>query len=424
MFSNANHYQLKNSVNSIATPIIIIELDTPDAFRVVSCNDLLADMMNIEQSQIIGSALSDIIPQYLFDQMYGASFSALKNQNAEEFEININRFGSNRWWKCFITPIVNTEETAKRAMITFLEITERKLLSKELVKANNRFKAIVISAHDGIISIDTNEKILQANEAAKKIFGSDKLVGQSLKNLLPRKYRAKHPDYVKSFKESDVCSRPMDLRATVMGLRADGTEIPLEITIARINVDGETEMTAVIRDITEKNKLIHELNHISTIDNLTSLYNRRYLTPFLKKEFGRARRYSKSLSILFIDIDHFKQFNDNYGHLIGDMILQQVSKIILEQLREIDTACRWGGEEFVVVAPEIRLDEAVLLADRLRTSIQCMECQHENQEFEVTVTIGVAGLSTEDESTSDLIERADKLMLKGKKLGRNRVVSE
>jgi len=422
MFNFANHQDLKTPVNSIATPLAIIESTVLRTFKVVSCNELFSEMLGSEQSHIIGNDLCDVFPPYLFDKIYDASTIALAEQCAEELEININRFEQNRWWKCLVTPIVNELGLSNRTMITFIDVTERRLLCKALEKANSRYKAIVASAYDGIISIDTNEKILQANKAAAKIFGTDDLVGRQLVELLPQKYRQKHSEYVQSFKESDITSRVMDLRASVMGLRADGTEIPLEITIARINVDGETELTAVVRDIREKNELIRELKHISTVDNLTSLHNRRYTTALLKQEFSRAKRYDKPLCVLFIDIDHFKQFNDNYGHKLGDIVLKEVSSLIARQLREIDTAGRWGGEEFVVVAPETHVEEALLLAERLRGSIESLKCEYEHQTMSVTVTIGMTSLYQGDTCPDALVERADKCMLKGKCQGRNKVI--
>jgi len=292
-----------------------------------------------------------------------------------------------------------------------------------LSKANSRFKAIVNSAHDGIISIDTNEKILFANEAAHKIFGADELVGLHIEQLVPEKFRHKHSDYVQSFRSSEVTSRPMHLRASVMGVKANGEEVPLEITIARISVDGETEMTAVVRNVTEKNELIDELNLISITDSLTSLFNRRYLESLLSKEFERAKRYDKLMSLLFIDVDNFKRFNDNYGHPVGDVVLKKVAAAIKDELRDIDTACRWGGEEFVILSPEINADDASLLAERLRAAVENMVCDYQGVTHQVTVSIGVCELKERHKSPDALVHDSDEAMLQAKKQGKNRVVS-
>ncbi len=423
MFSNASHKDLKDSVNSIGTPLAIFERVSSGGFQVVTCNELFAEAADQLLSFIIGKPIDDIFPRYLANQITKGCHESLQQQSSVEIEVTINRLGANRWWKCSITPLVQKLEKQTRLMLTLIEITDKKILSKKLAKANSRFKAIVTSAYDGIVTIDTNETILLANEAAQEIFGTDALVGLNINRLIPLKFRHKHSDYVQSFRASDVPSRPMHLRASVMGLKANGQEVPLEITIARINVEGETEMTAIVRDITEKNELIDELNQISITDSLTTLFNRRYLESELLKEFERAKRYEKPLSLLFIDVDNFKAFNDNYGHAVGDMVLKKVASTIKKALRDIDTACRWGGEEFVILTPEIASEEASLLAERLRSAVEKMDCVYQGKKHKVTISLGVCDLKDKHKSPEELIRDSDETMLQAKKQGRNRVVS-
>lgn len=422
MFSDASHKELKDSVNSISTPLAIFEDALDDNFQLVSCNELFAEIAHKSLNVIIGHPLEDIFPRYLSDQISKGFHASIKRQGPEELEITTNRMGVSRWWNCLVTPLIRKQSDKNRLMATLIEITDKKVLSKELAKANSRFKAIVNNAHDGIISIDTNEKILLANEAAQTIFGNDALVGLPIESLVPTKFRHKHSDYVQSFRTSDVPSRPMHLRASVMGVKANGKEVPLEITIARISVEGETEMTAIVRDITEKNELIDELNQISITDVLTSLFNRRYLESLLSKEFERAKRYEKSMSLIFIDIDNFKRFNDNYGHSVGDVVLKQVASTVKQELRDIDTACRWGGEEFIILTPEIAATEASVLAERLRVAVENMQCEYQGVTHKVTISLGVCELKQSHDSKEDLIRDSDEAMLKAKQQGRNKVV--
>ncbi|WP_163930781.1 sensor domain-containing diguanylate cyclase [Paraferrimonas sp. SM1919] len=423
MFSQYNHKDLKDSVNSIGTPLVIFEHDQNSVFKLVSCNDLFSEVVGDEVNSIVAKSLQDIFPRYLANQVLTGLNKSLINQSSTELEVTINRLGKNRWWKCLITPLIKHNDSNPRLMATLIEITEKKLLSKELKKADSRVKAIVTSAYDGIISIDTNEKILLANEAASEIFGSNDLIGQHISSLIPAKYREKHSGYVQSFRGSDVPSRPMHLRAAVMGVKANGEQVPLEITIAKINVEGETEMTAVIRDITEKNALIHELNHISMTDELTGLHNRRYLEPLLAQEFERAKHYHNKLSLLFIDIDSFTEFNNNYGHIVGDEILKKVATTIKNDLTEIDTACRWGGEEFVILLPEVDINEAMAIAEKIRLSVAKTEVDYEGIGLRVTISIGVSTLSTIHQTPAQLVSQADSAMLDAKQLGRNKVVT-
>lgn len=421
MFYYKEHAEIRAQIELIGTPIWIVEVEHAQPITLVSCNASSLAIVELPMAEIINQPLSHILPQYLANQISDAFTATLARNEPQHIEITVNHRGVNRWWKATLAPVSTKKDAPKRVFITYIDISDVKALQKALEKANSRFKAIVDSAHDGIISIDTNEMILFANNAAQEIFQNNQLVGQSINSLLPHKFRAKHSQYLKSFEHSNVPSRPMHMRADVMGLRKDGSEVPLEISIARISVDGETEMTALVRDTTEKNKLMRELNHISTIDKLTSLYNRRYADPLVNTEFERAKRYDSPLSLLFIDIDHFKRFNDNYGHSMGDKILQNVASTIHDNIRDIDSACRWGGEEILVVAPELSAEAATILAERLRSAVEATEIEYKMRMLSVTVSIGIVSISEQYAKAEDLIEAADKNMYAAKRQGRNRV---
>lgn len=419
MFTDNDHPELKAILELVDTPIWVVEAEQAQPVNLVSCNAPSLVIAQFPMADIINQPLSNIVPQYLASQLTDAVTITLARNEPQQIEITANHRGVSRWWKATISPVESSHEMTKRALITFIDIGEIKTLQKALEKANSRFRAIVDSANDGVISIDTNETILFANNAAKHIFQNNHLVGQSINSLLPKKFRSKHSQYLKSFEHSNVPSRPMHMRADVMGLRKDGSHVPLEISIARISVEGETEMTALVRDTTEKNKLIRELNHISTIDKLTSLYNRRYAESLVQTEFERAKRYASPLSLLFIDIDHFKRFNDNFGHSVGDRILQSVASIIHANVRDVDSACRWGGEEILVVAPGLTIDAALILSERLRGSVAAAKVDYKSRELSVTVSIGLASLSNEHSYAEELIETADENMYTAKRNGRN-----
>ena len=419
MFSDQEHRELKECINLIGAPIWVVEMGQDKKISLVSCNTPSLEIVDLSIADLIARPLEAIMAPYLYAQLSESILNAMAENERKQTEINVNHLGENRWWQCIFVPINSSDTDPQRVIITFIEITQSKDLTKALDKVNSRFKAIVDSANDGIISVDKNETILLANNAAQQIFQNKNLVGQQIETLLPKKYRAKHSEYMSSFNQSEVPSRPMHMRADVMGQCADGSEVPLEISIARINVGGDTEMTAVLRDTTEKNKLMRELSHISRVDKLTELYNRRYTEPLIYNEYDRAKRYQNPLSLLFIDIDHFKQFNDDYGHSVGDNVLQAVASVILKNTRELDTACRWGGEEMLVIAPETVLDDAVMLAEKLRAAIEAMVVKNKHRELSVTVSIGIATINEQHSTANEFIEAADKNMYTAKRNGRN-----
>ncbi len=167
----------------------------------------------------------------------------------------------------------------------------------------------------------------------------------------------------------------------------------------------------------------HKLQQDNRIDSLTGLNNRRCFDEIILKESERSERYSHPTSLIMLDLDHFKEVNDNFGHQTGDIVLKNLGKILRVEVRLSDTPCRYGGEEFAVILPETRLDEAQRIAERIRKTIAQLELFTFNNDvkFNVTTSIGVA--STEQNDTLDLVERADQALYHAKKSGRNQTVT-
>jgi len=162
---------------------------------------------------------------------------------------------------------------------------------------------------------------------------------------------------------------------------------------------------------------------IATTDALTGLRNKRHLTDELAREFSRARRYNRTFSILMVDIDHFKEVNDRYGHQVGDVTLRAVASTVLSCLNSEDLAARYGGEEFVVALLETELEDAVTTAERIRRAVSELVVSYREARLQVTVSIGCAEYSHADEDEVALFERADQRLYAAKEAGRNAVKS-
>jgi diguanylate cyclase (GGDEF)-like protein len=157
-------------------------------------------------------------------------------------------------------------------------------------------------------------------------------------------------------------------------------------------------------------------------DFLTSLLNRREAFRQIGEEVERANRTARPLAFILFDIDHFKRLNDTYGHNAGDMVLTQLAVKLKAALRDYDIACRYGGEEFLVVSPETDLEQALRLAERLRVTIASTSFSTESAELPVTVSIGVT-LWQQDDTIEKAIARADEALYQAKAGGRNQVCS-
>ena len=166
----------------------------------------------------------------------------------------------------------------------------------------------------------------------------------------------------------------------------------------------------------------NKLNLIATTDELTGLRNRRYIMDHLEKEYQRAMRTGAPLSLILIDIDHFKKVNDSYGHVFGDLVLNAVAREMEGSLRSYDLLGRIGGEEFLIASPGSELDDATALAERIRERIKARRIANRTQAVQVTVSAGVTSLSHQDAKAYGLLARADDALYQAKQQGRDRVI--
>jgi diguanylate cyclase (GGDEF)-like protein len=164
------------------------------------------------------------------------------------------------------------------------------------------------------------------------------------------------------------------------------------------------------------------ISELTIRDDLTTLYNARYMHELLDQEVRRAKRYHKEFSMVFIDLDRFKEVNDTHGHVHGSALLKETSEVILKAARETDHCARYGGDEFVIVLPETNKKDAVDMAERLRQAIQDhVFLAHEGLSIRFTASFGVANFPDDAQSKQDLIKMADEAMYEVKRSSRNRV---
>jgi len=216
-----------------------------------------------------------------------------------------------------------------------------------------------------------------------------------------------------------------ELNDKIIGLELGADEYipkpfePLEV-LARVK-SGE-------RILKLQNKLENDKRFFETlafIDELTQLYNRRFFKEVLQKEFASAKRYKHPLSIILIDVDRFKSFNDRYGHPTGDVVLKRVASVLKDIVRESDTVSRYGGEEFAILMTNTKKDNSLEMAERIRKEIEVTKIQTDYGELNVTISLGIGVLEDNNnmhiDSAEEVFDQADKALLKAKETGRNRV---
>jgi diguanylate cyclase (GGDEF)-like protein len=202
-----------------------------------------------------------------------------------------------------------------------------------------------------------------------------------------------------------------------------GQLLPISVSVSAIIKEQKPAgIVVAFHDITERKKFQLELERRAQIDALTGLSNRRHFYDLAEQEIVRTRRYGKPLSIMMLDVDHFKPVNDTYGHPAGDTVLQQLSAICRQTMREIDIIGRVGGEEFAILLPEASGAQALEAAERLRSAVAAIVVQPEQGvSISFTVSIGVAALIAADDGVAAMLKRADEALYKAKYSGRNRV---
>jgi diguanylate cyclase (GGDEF)-like protein len=167
--------------------------------------------------------------------------------------------------------------------------------------------------------------------------------------------------------------------------------------------------------------LYKKLSQLAITDGMTGLYNHRHFQELLKNELARSKRYGYPVGLLMIDIDHFKKFNDTYGHQVGDEVLKAVARTLRRQVRTTDAVSRYGGEEITVILPHTGLDDAGLVGEKVRQAVEVLDLPVEGKTVKITISVGVAGFPDCATEQSDLILEADNAMYRAKENGRNQV---
>jgi diguanylate cyclase (GGDEF)-like protein/PAS domain S-box-containing protein len=306
------------------------------------------------------------------------------------------------------------------SIIVFSDITEKKRNIKKLLLTDT----IVKNIREGVLVTDKDANIIFVNNYFES------LTGYSASSVIGKK-----PNILKSDMQDDRFYQDMWLRlkmnncwqGEIWNKKKNGKAYAEWLSITAVENTqemGQKYYVAIFSDITERKLLEAELSkerellkYQATYDVLTKLYNRQKFEEILEVEFDRRARYGTVFSAIMFDIDNFKHINDNFGHLAGDMVLQELGKLIQKCVRKTDMACRWGGEEFLIVTPQTDLQGAMSLAENLRESIA------ENifpTIGRITCSFGVSSYAQDDDRDL-LIKRVDDALYISKKEGKNKI---
>ncbi len=301
----------------------------------------------------------------------------------------------------------------------------REQAQRKLRQKDQRIREIVDSAFDGIITMDERGIIESFNPAATAIFGyaQEEIIGKDINILTPSPHQGTHDNYIQQYiesREAHIIDCPKEIEA----VRKDGSLFPLSLCVGAKNYGDHWMFTGIVRDITEHKQMQQELEKMAITDVLTGLYNRGHLNRSLESEYRRSIRYNIPLSLIILDIDHFKYVNDIHGHPAGDKVLIELANELKKHSRETDIVTRYGGEEFVLILPQTNSTNGFILAERLRAAIEILSIKiDESVAIKVTISVGLVSIpETKAESADHFLIVADRALYQAKNSGRNRVV--
>ncbi|SDJ47805.1 sensor domain-containing diguanylate cyclase [Billgrantia gudaonensis] len=304
----------------------------------------------------------------------------------------------------------------------FVELTALRQAQSQLAESHRTYRALFERSADGILLLD-GERFIDCNAAAAELL--DYPDRQQLLQRHPAEISPpRQPDgraswelaveWIQRVREVGSC------RFEWVHLTRTGKPTWLEVQLTMIPIEGREVVHTVWRDINERIQAREELEYRASHDALTGLYNRDRMQQLLREADALHRRHGFRYALILLDIDHFKSVNDRFGHAVGDSVLQTMGNRIHERLRETDRLGRWGGEEFLILAPETTQQGALELAERIRQHIESHEFDDAGR---VTASFGVAA-SQSGLSLDTLMVRADRAMYAAKCQGRNRVTAE
>jgi diguanylate cyclase (GGDEF)-like protein/PAS domain S-box-containing protein len=405
--------------------------------RYITSNMAHANYIRLKApSEITGKTDLDFWPKDLAEKYRAddAEVMALRRQKrVEEQSIDGDRM---HWVETYKTPVIDESGNVLGTTGFAIDITERKLVEEALLRSEKKFRTLFDSTSDMVMMMD-EKGFFDANKAALEGTGC-----VSVEDFCSRHPADLSPPQQPGGTSSLILANQHIATAMEKGYhrfewamkRVDSGKIfPAELTLTAMDMDGKRFLQVVVRDITERKQVEEQIHNLAFYDTLTQLPNRRMLNDRMNQAMASSKRSGHYGALLFLDLDNFKPLNDNYGHMVGDLLLKEVARRISSCVREMDTVARFGGDEFVVMLTELFADktesaaQAGIVAEKIRITLAetyVLKVQHGDQaeatvEHHCTSSIGVVLFINHKDSPEDILKWADLAMYQAKDDGRN-----
>ena len=456
-----------------AAPVTVVITDKEGCIEYA--NPYFAKITGYEIDEALGKnpsiLRSDLTPKEIYEDLWQ---TILRGETWEGEFANRKKNGEIYYELAQISPIFDAKENITHFVAIKRDITERKRITKQEREQRTLAEALRNTAETLNSSLELNEILSIILDEVVKVVHYDsasiaRVEGQEICVLQTRGFTNKQKKWIvaQSFKLEDFATYRQVIESRESLVIPDTQkysgwvnlpdtewirshiEAPVIIggkVIALVNLHSKEpgyyshkhaeNLQAFANQVAvamQNAMLFEEIKNLAITDDLTSLYNRRGFFEICRREIGRLQRFHRPFSVLFVDIDHFKQFNDRYSYETGDKVLQSVATILQDNVREIDVVGRYGGEEIVILLPEIHSAEALETGERLRSRVEAYRIPHNDDELGVTISIGVATLTFEQRQIypvhiegqekifEEIIAKAGQALHVSKQQGRNRV---
>jgi diguanylate cyclase (GGDEF)-like protein/PAS domain S-box-containing protein len=394
-------------IESLGDGMIVIDMQG----RIIDINQPAAHMIGSTPEKLLGKNMREVLPsaQHFAEQSIGREIrTELEIGDAEK-----------RYFDVLVSPLFESKTAVLGHLIILRDITVRKQNELRLLQLNQGVEqspmSVVITDLDGNITYVNSRFTALTGYTFEDVFGKNPRIFQSGQTPI-EVYR----NLWQTIKAGMVW------KGELLNKKKNGELYWEDATIAPVLDSNERILNfiAINEDITDRKHAQDELQKLAITDSLTGLLNRRHLFEIAEKEFAKAVRYHRPLSVILFDIDLFKDINDTYGHIIGDQVLIQIGKLLLETGRQTDVAARYGGEEFVILLTETDCADAKIVAERLRKLMEGFPIQSDKGDIHFSASFGVAGMgeNAPSETLDRMISQADQALYEAKRTGRNRVV--
>lgn len=369
---------------------------------------------------------SGLTAKTVFHEMW--SCLAHGNSWTGEF-INRRKNGEIYYEEACIAPVIDANGRATHYVAVKLDITERKRVEEALRISEERHRLLADNATDVIWTMNLEGHFTYVSPSVAKLRGysAAEVMQQSIDQALTPESAVVAMQGLNALITAMQTGQPLpSFRGELEQPCKDGSTVWTEVTTtAMTNTAGEfIGILGITRDITERRDMQEALREQAIRDPLTGLFNRRYLDETLPRELHRCRRNGEPLAVAMLDLDHFKRFNDAYGHRAGDSVLRAVGELLNHSLRGGDLACRYGGEELTVVMPGSSLTTAGVRLEKLRQAVMELRVPCEEGELPaITVSIGIAAAESVETDAATLLNQADAALYQAKAQGRNCIVN-